>query len=143
MEKERKDLARYTLERITSEDAFAKLIGMELIELRPGFARTTLKVTEHTINVHQMAHEGALFALVDLACEAASNSFGEPAVAIETNIHFLAAGKCGDLLTATAKLASRVESFGVIEFDVRSHEGRLLSTGQQTVIVKKGKKNLV
>ena len=141
MDEDRKDVAMTMLERITSGDTFAKLVGMKLLEVQSGFARATLEITEHIVNVHQMAHGGAIFSLADLACESAGNSFGEPAIALQTNIHFLAAGKCGDLLTATAKLASRIESFGVIEFDVRGHEGRLLSTGQQTVIIRKGKKN--
>jgi len=86
-----------------------------------------------------MAHGGAIFTLADLTCEAAGNSFGEPAVALQTNIHFLSPGMCGDFLTATAKFTSRVESFGVIAFEVRNHEGCLLSTGQQTIIFRKRK----
>ena len=124
------------LGKINSDDAFAKLTGTELLELQPGFARATLQVTENTVNVYDMAHGGAIFTLADLACEAAGNSYGITAIAVQTNIHYLAAGKRGDVLTATAKMTSRIESFGVIDFEITNQAGRLLSTGQQTVIFK-------
>lgn len=141
VEKKRDELSKSSLEKISSGDSFAKLVGTELLELQPGFARATLKITEHIVNVHQLAHGAAIFTLADLVCEAAGNSFGKPAVAIQTSIHYLAAGKCGDLLTATAKLIDRSDSFGVIEFEVTNHEGRLLSTGEQIVIFSKMNEN--
>jgi len=137
VEKDLNEVAKSSLKKITSGDAFAKLVGTELLELQPGFARASLKITEHIVNVHQMAHGAAIFTLADLVCEAAGNSFGEPAIALQTSIHYLAAGKRGDLLTATAKLTDRSESIGVIEFEVKNHEGRLLSAGQQIVIFRK------
>lgn len=142
MEEDQQDVAMTMLERISSGDSFAKLVGMKLLEVQSGFARASLEITEHIVNIHQMAHGGAVFSLADLACESAGNSFGEPAIALQTNIHFLAAGKCGDLLTATAKLTSRFESFGLIEFEIKNQEGRLVSTGQQTIIFRKQNKNL-
>ena len=136
MAEDRGELSESILKKISSGDAFAKLAGTDLFELQPGFARAKLKVTENTVNVHKMAHGGAIFTLADVACEAASNSCGKTAIAIQTDIHFLSSGRCGDLLTATAKLTSRIESFGVIEFEITNEKGRLLSRGQQTVIFK-------
>ena len=140
MEEDRTKLTTSIREQITSGDNFAKLVGTELIDIQPGFARATLKITEQLVNFHNMAHGGAIFALADLICEAAGNSLGEPAVAVQTNIHFLAPGQCGDLLTATGKLNSRIESFGVIEFEVINQDGLLLSKGQQTIIFRKKKR---
>jgi acyl-CoA thioesterase len=136
-EEDRKNLSKSTLETIHSGDAFARLVGTELLELEPGLARASLKITDKVVNFHRMAHGGAIFTLADLACEAAGNSLGVPAVAIQTNIHFLAAGRAGDVLTATAELTGRVESCGVIEFGVKNQEGRLLSSGQQIIAFKR------
>ena len=114
---------------------------MKLIELLPGFARTTLPITGETINIYQMAHGGAIFSIADQACEAAGNSFGEPAVALQQNIHFLTAGKSGDLLEATAKVTHRSNRIGLIEFEVRNQEGILMAIGQQVIYFKKGNSN--
>ena len=137
VKKDRAELFSSSLEKISTGDAFAKLVGTELIEVRPGFARATLKITDYIVNVHQLAHGAAIFTLADLVCEAAGNSLGEPAVALQTSIHYLASGRSGDLLTATAKFIDRSDSFGIIKFEVTNPEKRLLSTGEQIVIFRK------
>jgi acyl-CoA thioesterase len=136
MEEVPKETLMRIFDKVNSEDTFARLIGMKLIELQPGFARATLSVTHATINIYQMAHGGAIFSVADQACEAAGNSFGEPAVALQHSIHFLNAGKSGDLLEATAKVTNRSNRIGLIEFEVRNQEGLLLSTGQQLIYFK-------
>jgi acyl-CoA thioesterase len=137
MEEIPKEILKEIFEKISSEDAFARLIGMKLIEVQPGYARSTIPITDETINMYKMAHGGAIFSVADQACEAAGNSFGEPAVALQHNIHFVAAGKSGDLLKATAKVTNRSNRIGLIEFEVRNHEGILLAIGQQLIYFKK------
>lgn len=133
-----KEVLKDIFHRVNSEDTFARLIRMKLIEVLPGYARSTLPITDETVNIYQMAHGGAIFSVADQACEAAGNSFGEPAVALQHNIHFLAAGKSGDLLEATAKVTHRSNRIGLIEFEVRNQDGLLLAIGQQLIYFKKG-----
>ena len=133
-----KDILKAVFDKVNSEDTFARSIGMKLIELQPGFARTTLPITDGKVNMYQMAHGGAIFSVADQACEAAGNSFGEPAVALQHNIQFLTAGKSGDVLEATAKVTSRSSRIGLIDFEVRNQNGLLLAKGQQLIYFKKG-----
>jgi len=107
MEEVPKEILKRIFDKVNSEDTFARLIGMKLIELQLGFARATLSVTHATINIYQMAH----------------GKWG-------------AAGKSGDLLQATAKVTNRSNRIGLIEFEVRNQEGLLLSTGQQLIYFK-------
>jgi len=140
MGKVQKEVLKDIFHKVNSEDTFARLIRMKLIEVLPGYARSTLPITDETVNIYQMAHGGAIFSVADQACEAAGNSFGEPAVALQHNIHFLAAGKSGDLLEATAKVTNRSNRVGLIEFEVRNQEGLLLAIGQQLIYFKKAEK---
>lgn len=120
-------------DKITSRDTFAQLIGMKLMEIKPGFARTSISITERMVNMHQVAHGGAIFSVADQACEAAGNSLGEPAVALQHGIHFLAPGRPGEILEAIAKVTHRSNRIGLIEFEVRNQEGTLIATGQQVI----------
>ncbi len=120
-------------DKLTAQDTFAQLIGVKLIEIKPGFARTSMPITEKMVNLYQMAHGGAIFSLADHACEAAGNSLGEPAVALQQGIHFLTPGKPGETLEATAKVTHRSNRIGLIEFEVRNQEGVLIATGQQVI----------
>jgi acyl-CoA thioesterase len=135
-----KEVLKDIFHKVNSEDTFARLIRMKLIEVLPGYARSTLPITDETVNIYQMAHGGAIFSVADQACEAAGNSFGEPAVALQHNIHFLAPGKSGDILEATAKVTNRSNRVGLIEFEVRNQEGLLLAIGQQLIYFKKAEK---
>jgi acyl-CoA thioesterase len=91
-----------TRERIES-DRFCGTLGIELVDLEPGAARTELTVTESLLNFHGTPHGGAIYSLADAAFAAASNSRGETAVALETNISYLQAVETGETLTATAE----------------------------------------
>ncbi|MGZ3537465.1 MAG: hotdog domain-containing protein, partial [Thermodesulfobacteriota bacterium] len=107
MDADPKETLKAMFDKVNREDTFSRRVGVKLVELLPGFARTTLSINEESINIYKMAHGGALFSIADQACEAAGNSFGEPAVALQQNIHFLAPGKSGDFLEATAKVSHR------------------------------------
>jgi acyl-CoA thioesterase len=137
MDETPKDILKSIFDKVNLEDTFSQRIGVKLIELLPGFARATLPVTDETINIYQMAHGGAIFSVADQACEAAGNSFGKPAVALQQNIQFLAAGKSGDFLEAIAKVTHRSNRIGFIEYEVRNQEGILLAVGQQIIYFKK------
>jgi acyl-CoA thioesterase len=136
------DILKVVFEKINAEDSFARQIGIRLIELRTGFARASLSVTGATLNIYQMAHGGAIFSIADQACEAAGNSFGVPAVALQNNLHFLTAGRSGDILEATAKVTHRSSRIGLIEFEVRNQEGHLLANGQQLIFFKRTREQI-
>ena len=137
MDADPRDTLKTIFEKVNREDTFSQRIGVKLAELLPGFARTTLAITDESINIYKMAHGGAIFSIADQACEAAGNSFGQPAVALQQNIHFLAAGKSGDFLEATAKVSHRSKRIGLIEFEVKNQEGLLVAIGQQVIYFKK------
>jgi acyl-CoA thioesterase len=124
------------LEKINDEDAFAKTVGMRVVEFSPGYAKALMDVTGNHVNLFQMAHGGAIFSIADQACEAAGNSFGEPAVAIQNNIHFLSPGKPGDRLEATARVVHRTRRIGLIEAVVRNQHGEILAQCHQVIYFK-------
>ena len=138
MDADPKETLKAMFDKVNREDTFSQRVGVKLVELLPGFARTTLAITDESINIYKMAHGGAIFSIADQACEAAGNSFEESAVALQQNIHFLAAGKSGDFLEATAKVSHRSKRIGLIEFEVKNQEGLLIAIGQQVIYFKKG-----
>lgn len=88
-------------ERIES-DPYCATLGIELRALEPGSATTALTVTDDLVNFHGTPHGGAIYSLADAAFAAASNSHGETAVALETNISYLSAVEVGSTILATA-----------------------------------------
>lgn len=110
-----------------ADDPFCALLGIELTELGPGTAETTLDITEGLCNFHGMAHGGAVNALADAAFAAASNSHERTALALETNVSFLEAIEPGATLTARARevhVRGRTGSYGV---EVTAESGELVA----------------
>jgi acyl-CoA thioesterase len=83
-------------------DAFARLLGLEVLEVGDGRARVALTAGPQHANFLGLVHGGAVFSLADAALAAASNSQGDTAVATVVTIHLLQAGHAGDRLVAEA-----------------------------------------
>ncbi|MBO8162570.1 MAG: hotdog fold thioesterase [Brevibacillus sp.] len=84
------------------QDAFARFLGIKLLELGEGTATAELVVDDRMLNAHGTAHGAVIFSLADFVFAAACNSYGKTAVALSMNIGFLAPSFQGALLRATA-----------------------------------------
>lgn len=72
-----------------AQEGYARFLGIELEELREGYARVRMRVTENLHNIFATAHGGALFSLLDEAFELACNSHVEDAVAMSVTVHYV------------------------------------------------------
>jgi acyl-CoA thioesterase len=86
-----------------ANDPFCATLGIELTNLESGTARTELTVRDELLNFHGTPHGGVVYSLADAAFAAASNSDGDTALALETNISYLSAADVGDTLVAVAE----------------------------------------
>lgn len=68
---------------------FARLAGIELLEVRPGYSRARMNITPDHLNSEGVCQGGALFTLADLAFAAASNSRGVLTFSLNASITFL------------------------------------------------------
>ena len=108
-----------TREQIQS-DPYCETLGIDVVELSPGHARTELTVTDDLLNFHGTPHGGVVYSLADAAFAAASNSHGQTAVALETNISYLEPVDTGETLAATAEethVAGRTAEYEVTVTD--------------------------
>jgi len=109
-------------------DPYCERLGIDLVELSPGRAVTALPVAEDLLNFHGTPHGGAVYSLADAAFAAASNSHGDTALALETNISYLDAADVGDRLVATAAethLRGRTAEYEVV---VETDDGDRIAT---------------
>lgn len=114
-------------------DPFPNHLGVQVIELQPGYARVSLAVDGHMTNIHRITHGGVVFTVADVALGLASNSHGPSAVAVNVNINFIRASRPGDTLIATATeehLGRRTASYRVT---VEDQLGKLVAVTQGLV----------
>ena len=95
-----------------ANDSFSQWLGVEVLEVREGYAQIKMTVREEMLNGHRVAHGGISFSLADSAFAFASNSHGQKAVSIETSINHIKPVFEGDDLIATAEKESISKSLG-------------------------------
>lgn len=76
-------------------DRFATHAGVELLEVKPGYARASMLVTKEHLNAGGVCQGGALFTLADLAFAAVANSHKLLTLSVTANITFLRSVKQG------------------------------------------------
>ncbi|MCJ7737238.1 MAG: hotdog fold thioesterase [Anaerolineae bacterium] len=109
------------------QDPFACFLGVELLELREGYSKTTITVGEHMLNFMDLLHGGVIFSLADIAFSAACNSYGQVAVALNVSINFLDAVQAGTRLYATATEESRGRRTALYRLAVTTEGGTLVA----------------
>lgn len=91
-----------TLKEFFKGDRFAVLAGCELLEIREGYARARMTVTEQHLNGGDVCQGGALFTLADLAFAAAVNSHLVLTVSTSSNITYFRSVPLGATVFAEA-----------------------------------------
>ena len=111
-----------------SADPLATHLGIELEQVRPGYARASMTVRANLLNAFGMAHGGATMALLDVVHAAVSNSHGTLAIAQDVHTEFLAAGRPGDRLVAEGVEVHRSNRTAVYRIEATAQDGRLVAT---------------
>lgn len=124
------------LNQYLKEDDFSRHLGIELVEAVNGTAIARLDVAGYHLNIHKTVHGAVVFALADVALEAASNSHGIVAVSINANISYMKAVSSG-LLTATAKEVSLNSTLGIYDIQITAQDGELIAVFQGMVYRKR------
>ena len=115
------DIARACADAMWAEDDASKGLGMEIVEIGPGFATLAMNVRPEMVNGQRIAHGGFIFTLADSAFAFACNSHNERVVAAQGQITFIKPGRLDDRLVAKAREVSRGGRSGI--YDVRVTAG--------------------
>ena len=121
------------------KDYFAEKVGVELLEIKEGYSKARLVITEEHLNAGHRTQGGAIFTLADLALAAAANSHGTLAFSLSSNITFLRASGPGDTLYAEAHERYIGRSTGCYQVDVTNQNGDLIATFESSVFRKEDK----
>ena len=108
----------------------AQYLGIELKEVAPGFARAVMICREEMSNILGMVHGTALFALMDEVFQAAVNSHGSAAVALNLSLTFHQAPRFGERLTATGREVHTSRRVATCLIEVTGEEGRRIASCQ-------------
>ena len=110
-----------------SNDRYATLTGIELVEAREGYARASMEIGERHLNSAGTVQGGAIFTLADLAFAAAVNAYGRAAVSIQTSIWFHK-GVSEGTLVAEAREIKTGRNIATFNVEVTTGDGQSVAT---------------
>ena len=117
-----------------SGDPFAASLGIELLDLAPGYCRAAMRLTPQMVNFQGNPHGGAIFSLADYAFGGACNAHGEAAVALSVTIQFLAAVAPGTRLIAEARAERQGRRAGFYTMTVTAEDGTVVAACQAVAL---------
>ncbi|MBX3074615.1 hydroxyphenylacetyl-CoA thioesterase PaaI [Candidatus Obscuribacterales bacterium] len=122
-----KELAHKVAEEMFRNDKASKHLGMRLDAIDEGTASVSMTVRDDMLNGFGICHGGVTFTLADTAFACACNSRNRKTVALNCTISFLAAGKVGDVLTATAREVSLAGRTGLYDIRITNQTGAVMA----------------
>jgi acyl-CoA thioesterase len=127
MSRDANEIARLSADAMWATDRASQGLGMQVLEVGPGYARLAMTITDNMTNGHGVGHGGLTFSLADSAFAFACNSHGQRAVAQHCSITYVAPVGSGTRLTAEARERQRGERSGIYDVTVRDETGLVIA----------------
>ena len=124
-------LAQQVVAHMIEHDLFSQWLGIEILEIREGYAKTKMIIRKEMINGLGIVHGGIAFSMADSTFAFACNNRNNLSVALDTSINFLKPVHVDDLLIAEAKEIHNGKSTGLYQITITNQK-------DQTVAIFKG-----
>ena len=112
-------------------EPFAQALKMELVTLELGYSHVEMDYDPDAMdNIYQRTHGGAIFGLIDEAFEAACQTHGTIAVALNVNVTYVASPDSPVRLRAEAREMSRTKKTASYDIKVFGENMKLIATCQ-------------
>ena len=121
------ELARLCAERMQSNDAASRALGISVEVTAVGRAIGRMRVREDMVNGFDVCHGGLIFTLADTAFAFACNSYDRLTLAAGADIDFIRPAKLGDALEASANEEYRGGKNGFYAVEVRNQKDELVA----------------
>ncbi len=115
------------IKKLFEKDQYAKLSGIETLEINPGQAKCKMLIRDIHRNGLGMTHGGALFTLADFTFSIAANSHGRYCVSLNATISYVKAAINGTLF-AEAKELSLNNKVGTYDVKITDEKNELIAT---------------
>ena len=106
------------------EPGFIKEMGMELLELREGYCKGRIALSEKHNNPMGTVHGGLIFGLADTIGGRAAMSYGDKVVTLNANICYLNPAADTEYIEAEATAIRNGRTTAIYDVMIRTAEGK-------------------
>lgn len=115
-------------DKLNTGDRFACSIGAQLSEIREGYAKAELTVTEQHLNGAGVCQGGVMYTLADLSFAAVANSRGIMTLGISNTITFIKSAQLGDHLLAECTEVVDHKRLPYCDIKITNQNGEIIAT---------------
>jgi acyl-CoA thioesterase len=119
------------IQKIFNECSVGRSLGIEICEVKEGFAKGKFTLKNEHMNVFGNAHGGIIFTFADHVGGACGNSLGERAVLVESVIQYLRGAVVGETIYGEAVFTYRGKKIGRIDTKIYNDRGELIALAHQ------------
>jgi acyl-CoA thioesterase len=119
--------------------AYARKLGIHLVELAPGHAVVEMNPLNDNMNIFGTTHGGAIFSLLDEAFQASCNSHGTVAVALSVTVNYHQPPDGNSKLRAESNEVHRSRKTATYEIVVTDEKNALIASCLAMAYRKRGK----
>jgi len=120
------------MQEIIRKNGFAQLIGMELLEVREGFAKGRIRLEDRYTNIYGGMHGGCSYALADTLAGIAASTYGSFVTTIDGKINYLLPIRDTEYVYCEAQALRQGGKVGVYEAKIANDSGEVLATADFT-----------
>ena len=117
-----------SISRRVETEAYARKLGIRLVELNPGHAVVEMDYSDDDTNIFGMIHGGAIFSLIDEAFQVSCNSHGRVAVALNMTVTYHQPPEKNSRLRAESKEIHRSKRTGTYDIRVTDDKENLIAS---------------
>jgi acyl-CoA thioesterase len=116
---------------------FLELIGLKFINMKKGFCRAEIIITDSLLNPYDTLHGGVIYSMADTGMGGALSTCleeGERCSTIEIKINYLKSMRSGRLICDTTVIHKR-KNIAFLESSVKDQEAQLVATATGTFYI--------
>ena len=124
---------REIVTKMMEKDAFSQWMGIEILEIKPGYCLLKSSIKDEMLNGFQLLHGGICYSLADSALAFASNAYGYKCVSIETSISHTRPVKITDQLTTECIELNHGKSYGIYQVTIKNQKDKTVALFKGTI----------
>lgn len=123
------------MRKTVEENAYMQFLGIELLELREGYAFARMKCREELNNPYGILHGGSLYSLADIVAGSAGCMCGHFVTTVSGNLNFLLPAEQTEYVYCEAVQLRQGKHLSVFDVRIKDDKDRVLDSGEFTFFI--------
>lgn len=119
-------------DQLIKRNPFAQLLGIQVLELREGYAYGRMRLDEHFTNIYGGMHGGCTYALADTMAGIAASTYGNYVTTIDGKMNYLDVIKDTEYVYCEVKVQRQGGTIGVYSAKIWDDSQKILVTADFT-----------